>query len=857
MKKIFLLFAVFSLLLAGCENPLMERILGNNNNDGEKPGSEPVITPIPPENLSTAERWSTWKADDSTATVDYSVGSNDVCTITVSGTAMTALPAWDNVWKVNASYAYTAEAGKTYVYTFEAWTEGDDRTMTIQWYSDNANEVYHNTGYDSQTTQPTFTITSEQKRYILKASDYENDPIPKSGVQQLEFQCANQLGTFYVKIISIIEENGGGEPDVPFDLQAEVDICSNAGGDMTIRVPGNLNLTKNITIPNAGGHTLTITSANTLRTLSRSSEGTAETNALFIVSGGAKLVFENIIIDGNKATHTNNAVPLVRVESGGEFTLKDGAVLRNNKAYQGGGVYVAGGTFTMNGGEISGNSATSDGGGVYINDGTFTMTSGKITENTAGAGAGGGGVYFRDGYFIVGGTAKIFGNFQGDTPSKNKDAHLYCADPGGINSRYITLGSGANAPDAGPDGMVIYVSINEHYPHNGVIVQNGATDAIAKCFHADDAGKKVSFSDNQLKLVDINDGMTGSSTAPFKVYDKATLQKVGRGTGDYVEWDLTKCYELVADIDLTNTGNWTPIGISFDPFTGTFNGNGKTITGLTITNYSSSDSYDQGMFGAISGTVENLTLVNCNITVAGNHIGGIVGVNYGEVRFCSVSGNITGGSAVGGIVGDNSGTVENCYSAASVSGDENSCENIGGVVGMNSDGGVVKNCYARGVVYGGENVGSQNFGGIIGYNEGTVQNCYALGDVYGYIIVGGVAGFIPDGGKLMNCVALNQNIYCKAGGANNGRVFGTFWDFNNDINNNYGNSDMICIDGNDEIVPAPWIRKALNNADGADVYPDQYNNQTWWENIVGWNFTNVWMWDSSKNLPKLRNVGGR
>jgi len=175
------------------------------DNKEEKAITGPLTPANTPEDWPAAKRWSTWKADDSTATVDYSVANDGVCTVTVGGTAMTAMPGWDYVWKVNSAYAYTAAAGKTYTYTFEAWTEGADRTMTVQWYNDWVNNDIHNTGFENE--KPTFKITSEQhKTYTLKAIEYVNKPIPKSGVQQLEFQCANQLGRFYVKIISITAE---------------------------------------------------------------------------------------------------------------------------------------------------------------------------------------------------------------------------------------------------------------------------------------------------------------------------------------------------------------------------------------------------------------------------------------------------------------------------------------------------------------------------------------------------------------------------------------------------------------------------------------------------------------------------
>jgi len=174
------------------------------DNEEEITITEPLTSANTPEDCPDVIRWSKWEADDSTATVAYSVDSDEVCTITVGGTPMTGTPAWNYVWKVNAAYAYTAAAGKTYTYEFEAWTEDDDRTLTVQWYNDWVNDDIHSTGFENE--KPTFTITSERKIYTLKAIDYVNGPIPKSGVQQLEFQCANQTGTFSVKIHSITAE---------------------------------------------------------------------------------------------------------------------------------------------------------------------------------------------------------------------------------------------------------------------------------------------------------------------------------------------------------------------------------------------------------------------------------------------------------------------------------------------------------------------------------------------------------------------------------------------------------------------------------------------------------------------------
>jgi len=182
-KKLFAcLIAVLlpGLLCTSCYNQWMAEIIGR----GE------------------AERWSLWADPESGVTITLSFADDGVVTVTVGGTAITALPAWENIWKANAQYKYTAAKGKIYTYSFEAWTDGADRTMNVQWYEDNDTTTYHYTGFNETTQLPTFTITSERKIYTITGKE----PIPKSGTQILSFQCANQLGTFYVRIISIVKK---------------------------------------------------------------------------------------------------------------------------------------------------------------------------------------------------------------------------------------------------------------------------------------------------------------------------------------------------------------------------------------------------------------------------------------------------------------------------------------------------------------------------------------------------------------------------------------------------------------------------------------------------------------------------
>lgn len=172
---------------------------------------------------------------------------------------------------------------------------------------------------------------------------------------------------------------------------------------------------------------------------------------------------------------------------------------------------------------------------------------------------------------------------------------------------------------------------------------------------------------------------------------------------------------LTGDINLT--GEWTPIGNYEQKYTGTFDGNGKTITGLTIDQKETSFLGLIGYLGS-GGKVQNLTLENVNLN--GNwNVGGVVGYNNnGTVTACIASGSINGKERVGGIVGCNYlGTVTACYNTSSTA---NGSYLIGGVVGQNNKG-IVTACYnASGSIY-----GEVTVGGVVGDNyTGTVTACY-------------------------------------------------------------------------------------------------------------------------------------
>ena len=131
---------------------------------------------------------------------------------------------------------------------------------------------------------------------------------------------------------------------------------------------------------------------------------------------------------------------------------------------------------------------------------------------------------------------------------------------------------------------------------------------------------------------------------------------------------------------------WTPIGNDSNVYTGVFDGNSKTVSGL----YFDDSAVDYvGLFGYVdtNGKVQNVGVID-SYFYGNYYVGGVVGYNLGAVENCYNQGAVSGMNNVGGVVGENYGvTVQNCYNTGSVSGNEF----VGGVVGSND--GIVQNCY--------------------------------------------------------------------------------------------------------------------------------------------------------------------
>ena len=222
---------------------------------------------------------------------------------------------------------------------------------------------------------------------------------------------------------------------------------------------------------------------------------------------------------------------------------------------------------------------------------------------------------------------------------------------------------------------------------------------------------------------------------------------------------------------------WTPIGNtcngSYSPYTGIFEGQNHTISGL----YFKQETSFVGLFSVNSGKIANVgildsyfygqpykgwqvggvcgsntakgAITNCYNTgiVRGSEtVGGVCGSNYGTITNCSNKGNVgEDDDSVGGVSGSNYGTITNCNNAGIVSGKSY----VGGVCGKNSNGGTVTNCNNTGEVRG----TSQYIGGLSGDNDSSsITNCNNTGEVKATgKFVGGLSGGNYNNGTITNC----------------------------------------------------------------------------------------------------------
>lgn len=393
--------------------------------------------------------------------------------------------------------------------------------------------------------------------------------------------------------------------------------------------------------------------------------------------------------------------------------------------------------------------------------------------------------------------------------------------------------------------------------------------------------------------------MSGSGTEadPYLVKTASDLYDIRNAPSAY--------YKLNNDIDLTSWINasypdqgWVPI-CSATAFSGSFDGNGYTISGLYINR---TTEYN-GLFAKAEGATLKNIHVKCNVTGA-NYTGAIVGQatnvsitdafvegnvsggrNTGGIAGycsalsltrCAVEGNVSGKGQVGGLVGyytqntSYSGTFQYCYVKGDVTSNNANDGYAGGLIGRDESYYYssstkwarlnVYDCYYDGNVaalYTSTNSSyAESVGGIVGIVKGgNYQRCTARGTVSGNIYVGGIVGYLTGGSsnlksQILSCVSLCSQVENKSGSSNVGRVIG------------YSNS--FCVVGafgsSDEckaITSCALIQKgsAIVANDGANngyaISEAALKRANTYE-LIGWDFSSTWGIEEGIGYPYLR-----
>jgi len=308
-------------------------------------------------------------------------------------------------------------------------------------------------------------------------------------------------------------------------------------------------------------------------------------------------------------------------------------------------------------------------------------------------------------------------------------------------------------------------------------------------------------------------GGTGEPNDPYQIATAGQLISIGADPNL-----LDKSFILIADIDLDpnlpgrqiftqaviapNTD--TADRFQGPAFTGSFDGNGHTVNGLTI---QAPAMGWLGFFGFVGegGRVRHLGLKDVHVTGLFN-TGGLAGGNQGTIEDCYATGAVIGGedsSSLGGLVGDNwGGSISKSYADATVIGGPRSSP-LGGLVGWNI--GNITDCHATGNVTGGE--GSWGLGGLAGFaawgkttEPSMVVKCHAKGDVSGAsgsFYLGGLVGLCGNG-PVRSCCAMG-NVSAGDGASYLGGLVGlngepgdSLDSYGNTICRSYATGDVSC-----------------------------------------------------------------
>ena len=502
------------------------------------------------------------------------------------------------------------------------------------------------------------------------------------------------------------------------------------------------------------------------------------------------------------------------VRACGTFQMSGQAVIRNCTAESatqyiyGGGVYVNSSNFVMSDEAkiedcqaISNSSKPSKGGGVCLTNNTkFTLSGNAVIQNctatnsvnpgeTYGGGvmaaivkeitladsasiagctaANGSGLYITGSLMYPNDWGKLYangGSVNGDVVLGDKDKSdgpcTITGSGGTVFKGKVTVTPDSTIEKGTFNGEVINNGTITGGTFNGTVTNNGTI--TGGVFTGTVSGSGTITGSTFNTLITGN----GTETDPYQISTADGLKWFRDKVNSAKTSDETKiCAVLTANIDLENEA-WTPIGIGNDtrnqdlPYSGTFDGNGHTISGLNV-NYRDKNgglfcyvksatiknltvagsvthsSGNGGAYGGIVGCADSSTIENCTnrCTVTGNwYAGGIVGWSEeSDIIGCANFGNISSPFRSGGICGKVAGekdadgidaTIRDCYNVGMVSG-----KYAGGITGQSDSGSIdilIANCYNVGSLHGSDDTGEIIGDPLSASSLTTIDNCYYL-----------------------------------------------------------------------------------------------------------------------------------
>lgn len=495
----------------------------------------------------------------------------------------------------------------------------------------------------------------------------------------------------------------------------------------------------------------------------------------FEMSGEAK-------IEGCQAISTSAYGGGVYVSSSSSFVMTDKAEIEGCRAIanspessKGGGVHLANATtFTLSDNAViqnctatnSVNSGEAYGGGVSAACMRQITLEGnaQIFQCTA---ANGSGLYITGSLMYPNDWGKLYangGSVNGDVVLGDKDKSdgpcTITGSGGTVFKGKVTVTPDSTIEKGTFNGEVINNGTITGGTFNGTVTNNGTI--TGGVFTGTVSGSGTITGSTFNTLITGN----GTETDPYQISTADGLKWFRDKVNSAKTSDETKiCAVLTANIDLENEA-WTPIGIGNDtrnqdlPYSGTFDGNGHTISGLNV-NYRDKNgglfcyvksatiknltvagsvthsSGNGGAYGGIVGCADSSTIENCTnrCTVTGNwYAGGIVGWSEeSDIIGCANFGNISSPFRSGGICGKVAGekdadgidaTIRDCYNVGMVSG-----KYAGGITGQSDSGSIdilIANCYNVGSLHGSDDTGEIIGDPLSASSLTTIDNCYYL-----------------------------------------------------------------------------------------------------------------------------------